>query len=395
MTRRLSFTPFIAVSVAAFVAFACSSDKKHAGAPDGGTDAASGGSTGSGGAGSGGQGSGGKGSGGTGTMDGGGDAGTAMTACLPNQTQVQCGEYLVKHIDACGDCHSPRLATGAPDPTKFLAGNPSFADIDPTPGKGLLPTPNLTRLATDGWTEADIKDAIQNGKKPQVAGGGGLFPIMPYQTFHNMSDHDASAIAAYIHQLTPNGAAMAAHEELPPIPLPVAPLDATTIPDTTLPSTDPHYKDALLGKYIASEAGVCMECHTERKADRISLDTAKLFAGGEQFVLGGPFGTVTSLNITPDKTGIKDWTPEQVQKLILTGIDDQGMPICPPMPAGPFGAFGGMDPGQALAIGYYLTSIPGVANGLADGGVFKMCVMPMPPTGDGGMSDAGKKDGGP
>jgi mono/diheme cytochrome c family protein len=325
-------------------------------------------------------------------MDGGGDAGMmALSACSSTMSQVECGQYLVQHIDACADCHSPRGAMG-PDPTKLLAGNPSLVDLTPsaTDGVGNIPTPNLTQLKAQGWTVDDIKDAIKNGNR-STARGGGLFPIMPYFVFHNMSEHDLDAIAAYIYQLTPIDNPIPAREPLPGPPgaftLPIPPVAVADIPNSTLTPSDAHYKEAQLGKYLATQAGICMECHTERKADRVTLDMTKAFAGGEEFDLG-PLGKITSLNITPDVSGIKGWTAANVQTLIKTGFDKNNMHICPPMPVGPMGAFGGMDDAQALAIGYYITTIPGVANGLADGGTFPMRVCNMPPM-DGGM-DSGK-----
>jgi hypothetical protein len=404
MERKLAWaTMMVGGSVAVLLAYGCSSDnKKSTPGHDGGTDSSAGGKSGTGGA----SGTGAKsGTGGGGVTDG-GDAGTGLSACtgVAGVTdQVSCGQYIVQHIDACADCHSPtNPATGAPDYTKALSGNPSFADLDGIPGdgKGNVPTPNLTLLKSQGWLKADIKDAILNGNRP-AARGGGLFPIMPYYVFHNMSATDADAVVAYIYQLTPLGTAQPGREPIPSpislLPLPIAPLDATKIPDTTLSTDDANYEKAVLGKYMASGVGICVECHSEHVQTTQELDTTKLFAGGQTFVVGGPFGTVTSLNITPDKSGIAGWTPQQVQTVILKGKDNMGVPLCPPMPFGPLGAFGGMDPNEALAIGYYLTSIPGVKNGETDGGAFPMCVPPGgPPPGDGStmMSDAGAMDAG-
>ncbi len=409
MRRNFTWTSLVIGGVVAgLLANACSSDKKAPAPSDGGTGGTAG--TGTGGAGTGGAGTGGTvNNGGSGGVGGGaagaagaptdgGDAGAvALSACtgVTGVTDsVSCGEYIVQHIDACADCHSPQGAQGI-DYSKALQGNPSFADLDGIPGNGTgnVPTPNLTLLKTEGWTKADIKDAILNGKR-SAARNGGIFPIMPYFVFHNMSDSDANAVVDYIFQLTPIGNEMTDREPLPTpislLPLPIAPFDPKTLPDTSLPKTDPNYEKAVLGKYMSSEVGICVECHSERVPQTQALDVTKLFAGGESFFIGGPFGTVTSLNITPDQSGIKGWTAANVQATILTGKDKAGMSLCPPMPFGPLGAFGGMDPAQALAIGYYLTTIPGVKNGLADGGTFPMCVPPSgPPPGGPDAGDAG------
>jgi mono/diheme cytochrome c family protein len=402
------------------MAFACSSDNSKSnadgGTPDGG-DMGTGGKTGTGGASTGGKAStggastGGKAStgGATGTggkvsseagIPDGGDGGAALSLCggMTGDAQVQCGEYIVKALDACGDCHTPRLPTGAPDATKILAGNPAFADIAPTmDGVGNIPTPNLTTLKANGWTAQDIKDAILDGKR-SAARGGGIFPIMPYTTLHNMAGADADAIAAYLLSLTAITNDIPDREPLPGDPatsklLPVAVVDAADIPNPVIDKTDPSYSDAMLGKYLATGVGPCLDCHTSRKEgtplpDSI-VDMSKAFGGGEPFILGGPFGTVVSANITTDPTdGLKNWTPGLIKTLLKTGKNIDGDYICPPMPVGPMGAFGGLTDEHALALGAYITHLPPVANG-TDAGPFPLCLLPPAPA----KTDAGPDSG--
>lgn len=384
--NRLTFV-FTSLTAAAIV-FACSDDEKK-NTPTG--DASAGGS-GTGGSATGGASTGGAATGGT-TGDASNDGSTGPTAYCTGQDPVTCGQYLVEHVDACADCHSPRLPNGQIDPTKILAGNAAFADFDPTTsGVGLLPTPNLTQLAASGWTVAEIQDAIQNGNR-SAARGGGLFPIMPYMVFHNMADLDANAIAQYIHQLTPITNAIPTREPMPVpfnVPLPIAPVDATQIPNTTLAPTDTNYASAVRGKYLAAEAGICMECHTQRVTNSFGLDMTKAFGGGEAFQVGGPFGTVTSLNITPASNGaITGWTAQNIVDLLTTGTEPGGTPICPPMPAGPGQAFSGLTAGDKMDIANYIRSLPPVANP-ADGGRWPKCVPSFPS--DSGVSDSGGLD---
>ena len=94
-----------------------------------------------------------------------------------------------------------------------------------------------------------------------------------------------------------------------------------------------------------------------------------------------------SLNITPDETGIEGWTAADVRTVIKTGVDTDGNHLCPPMPFGPMGAFGGMTDAHAQAIGEYVTRLPPIENELPDGGgPIPKCILPPPP--DGG-ADAG------
>lgn len=405
MRSSLALSTTLCGSLAAvlFVA-ACSSDEAvPVPGGDGGPGGA--GATGTGGRGTGGKATGGKaggGAGGTGGSSGSGGAsggtagndagdGAVLDPICGTKNQVDCGEYIVKHIDACGDCHSPRNQDGSIDMNKFLAGNAQFADLDPTDtSKGLVPTPNLTALKKAGWTAADIKDAFLNGKR-SASHGGGLFPIMPYQNFHNMKPEHADAIAAYILSLPEIANTIPTRQVLPApfntLTLPIAAVDATKIPNTTLAATDANYDKAQLGKYLAGELGICIECHTMRTGPTMALDSTKFFAGGETFQIGGPFGTVTSENITPASNGIAGYVAADVVKVLAQGMNKANQPICPPMPVGPNGAFGGMEAAHQEAIGAYLTTIaPNVNPG--DGGRFPKCIPPGPPPGDGGSPDA-------
>lgn len=302
-----------------------------------------------------------------------------ICAGMTGAVQLACGQYIVQHVNACGDCHSPRTATGI-DMSKYLAGNPSFADIVPNdPAMGNIPTPNLTMLKQDGWTPAQVKEAILNGKDKD---GNGLFPIMPYFTFHNMADPDVDAIVAYIFSLTPIANTIPKRQPLP-IPagaLPIPPVDLAKIPAAVNPT---DAAGAARGKYLAGQLGPCMECHTKHTPTG-GLDDTKLFAGGEEFsglLPSPPFpAVITSLNLTPHASGILGWNAQTVQSTIRTGITPGGVHLCPPMP---FAAFAGMTDQDSLAIGEYLTHLPAIQNG-----PFPICIMPGTSGGDGGPRDA-------
>jgi mono/diheme cytochrome c family protein len=308
------------------------------------------------------------------------------------------GLYLVNYVAACVDCHTPRRADGSLDVTKHLAGSAMpFADVvpdegGPDGGLGKIYAPNLTPDMATGlgkWTDEEIKTAFLDGvDKDKKA----LFPIMPYYVLHNMTDADANAIVAYLRSINPINNTVPESEPVPGFTGPAMPVPVDVIPKSSLAPTDPHYEAAQKGRYFAGLVGVCMDCHTKHVVAAVPLDTAKLFAGDEVFSLPPPFGDVHSANITPDMNGIKTWTPQNVHDLLKLGTDDEGMRICPPMPAGPMQAFGGLTDDDALAIGYYITTIPPISTPM-----IPKCVPPAPP--DGGdasdASDAGNTDAPP
>ena len=116
------------------------------------------------------------------------------------------------------------------------------------------------------------------------------------------------------------------------------------------------------------------------------LDEAKLFAGGEDF--SALFAatlhiTPVSKNVTSDATtGLGGWTVTDIVTVLKQGKAKDGTGICPPMPVGPMGAFGGLTDADTTDIANYIKSLPPISNAVTD-----MCVFP--PTGGGGGAGGG------
>jgi len=336
-----------------------------------------------------------------GGAEGGSDAGDGASP-------VRRGEYLVKTVGACGDCHTPiNFLTGQPDNSRFLAGMEGIFQIPglgPDGGPGVIGSRNLTPDMTTGlgaWTDAQIKKALLDGIDKD---GNGLFPIMPYYVLHNMSAADADAIVAYLRTIAPIDNAIAPKN----FPFPAAavspPVPANRIPDPVIAMTDPNYASAMRGKYLAGNLGACLECHTKhvQTPGAVPLDLDELFGGGEAFDAASiglppsfPVRTILSQNITPHATGIQGWTPAEVVRAIKDGIEKDGLPICPPMPSGPTKAFNGITDSDALDIANYILRLPPIDNAVApvchdvingDGG-------PPRDAGDGSPGDGAAPDG--
>lgn len=282
------------------------------------------------------------------------------------------GKYLVDHVSVCADCHTPRNPDGSPDLSRYLAGAECFIDAVPDDASaGCLHSRNLTNHPTGlmNRSNAEIKAMFLDGVRPN---GSFLVPVMPYWSFHNMSEADADAIVAYLrtvpgvdHLVPPNQA------PFDNVPAAAPPLALADIPQPTTVNAE-----TMHGRYLAAQAGVCLECHTPRNPPGSSsvLDMTKLFGGGEVFPIGGPFGNVTSRNLTPHPTGLAgEWTVQDIVTELKTGIDREGIPICPPMPVGPMGAFGGLTDADARAIAAYILALPSVDNEITSN-----CAPPMP-----------------
>lgn len=296
------------------------------------------------------------------TMDDAGPMEDASVDLVPR------GQYLVETVAVCVDCHSPRLETGAFDPARALSGVDCF--IDAVPGDdavGCLNSANLTNHATGlaNRSDEEIKAMFLTGVRP---GGEALHPFMPYWSYGNMSDEDADAIVAYLrtvpgvdHMVSPNQA------PFDNVPAAAPRVDLAMVP--TPDAADPNYESALRGRYLAAQAGVCLECHTEDGTDGQPRNLAKAFQGGRVFpaaLLGLPTPpfpeNIVSRNLTPHTTGLDGWTAEQIVTALQQGTDPDGMLICPPMPSGPMGAFHNLTNDDALDIAHFLLSLPAADN---------------------------------
>lgn len=318
-------------------------------------------------------GSAGSGTGGTSTTTGGaaGMSGGAGEGGAPIDPEVARGEYLVNVVSVCTDCHSPRNPDGSPDLDNFLAGVECFIDADPEDDEvGCVHTRNLTNHETGLMNRSDdeIKDMFMKGVRPN---GDALHPIMPYWSYGNMSEDDADAIVAYLrtvpgveHELPPNQAPFLAPDE------PAERVDLEQIPEPE--SGDPNYESAMRGRYLAAQAGACLECHTPESDPGTPepRDLSRSFAGGRMFArdaLGLPPifpETIYTRNLTSDDTGLAEWSAADIVRVLKEGLTPDDKPVCPPMPSGPMGPYVRLTDDDAMDIANYLLTLPPVENEL-------------------------------
>lgn len=140
------------------------------------------------------------------------------------------------------------------------------------------------------------------------------------------------------------------------------------------------------GKYLVSVMG-CNDCHSPKKmgpngpeviselllsgypADRpiVKFDSKLIREGFAMFypdltATAGPWGVSFAGNLTPDQTGIGNWTEEQFKKAITQGKYkglDGGRTLLPPMP---WFNYTTLTEDDINAIFMYLKSIPPVKN---------------------------------
>jgi mono/diheme cytochrome c family protein len=95
-------------------------------------------------------------------------------------------------------------------------------------------------------------------------------------------------------------------------------------PVAVAPGTTTHLNDTATierGRYLAV-LGNCMACHTAQGSPG--------FAGGRG--IATPFGTVYSSNLTPDATGLRDWSPDDFWRALHHGQSRDGRLLNPAFP---------------------------------------------------------------
>jgi mono/diheme cytochrome c family protein len=110
------------------------------------------------------------------------------------------GEYLVRSVGHCGECHTPRGISQALDNSRFLAGN------DNLPGKSVAP--NITPDPQTGlrWSIEEIVEYLGSGNKPDGDLAGGTMAEVIHGTtagYKDMTRADLTTIAQYLKSIPP------------------------------------------------------------------------------------------------------------------------------------------------------------------------------------------------
>ena len=262
------------------------------------------------------------------------------------ETPLERGTYLMQHVAACGNCHTPMGPEG-PQPGMELAGG-MVIEFE---GMFLAHVPNITPDPETGigtWTDEQIVVAIREGKRPD---GSIIGPPMPFELYRGLSDDDVAALVAYLRNVpaVKNAVPKSRYD----IPLPPAygpPVGSVSAPDRT--------DVVAYGAYLAGPVAHCIECHTPMGAEGHMDYEHKLAAGG--FEIPGPWGISVSANITPHPTtGIGAWSDAEIEQAIRKGVRPGGGMLAPPMP---YWAYAGMSEADMAAIIAYLHSLPPIEN---------------------------------
>ena len=110
------------------------------------------------------------------------------------------GEYLVRAVSHCGECHTPRGITQAVDNSRFLAGNAN--------GPENSVVPNITSDKDTGltWSNEEIAYYLGTGNTPSGDVAGGIMAESIQGTsvgYKDLTEADLLAIARYLKNIPP------------------------------------------------------------------------------------------------------------------------------------------------------------------------------------------------
>ena len=119
------------------------------------------------------------------------------------------------------------------------------------------------------------------------------------------------------------------------------------------------------GTLLVRSVALCGGCHTASGGTELAGNAA--FKGG----------TLPAPNLTPDATGLGDWTDDQIVNAIKNGIDDEGRHLDPTMP---YWLFHNMTDADAKSIVAFLRSLTPVSASIGDANPDATAVTPLLPS---------------
>jgi hypothetical protein len=236
------------------------------------------------------------------------------------------GKHLVHGIAGCAanDCHGPDLAGG---------------DVTSMGPIGTMSAPNITPGGpVAAYTDGELARLMRYGIKRD----GRSAQFMPSGEFNWMPDSELTAVVSYLRSVPksdkpngplhfgPFGKVLDRQGKLDidiARKLAGAPIEFAATPEPT----------ARYGRFLAKS---CTGCHGEH------------LSGGP--IPGAPSSLPVPLNLTPHETGMKGWTYDDFNALLMTGMRKNGQKLNPFMP---IDAFRNADEVEKRALFAYLSTL--------------------------------------
>ena len=212
-----------------------------------------------------------------------------------------------------GDCTSCHLSPNQDDRTRLGGGKPLPSPFGTFYPPNISPHPD----GIGGWTPAQFLRAMRGGVSPD---GRHYYPAFPYTAYQRMQPADLRDLFAYLKTLPAVPGRAPDHA----LPFPYnlrrgLGLWKLAVLDGKVFEPDPAKPESLnRGAYLVEGAAHCAECHSARNALGM-IPAERRFSGGPN-----PEGKGWVPNITPDKSGLADWSKGDIAEVLSSGLTPEG-----------------------------------------------------------------------
>lgn len=206
------------------------------------------------------------------------------------------GRHLAKAGD-CASCHGTTFAGGDPVPSPI--GNIFAKNITPDKETGI-----------GTWTLDQFSNALRKGQSPE----GHLYPAMPYPSYTGLSTSQIHALYSYFMLGVAPIENKPQKTDLPfPFYRPMMGIWNMLFLDEGSPTGAIKVSGEVneRGRLLVETLGHCTACHTPR-GELMQQDFKRHLAGAMVAGWWAP-------NITPDSSGIGDWSDEHLVNFLTTG----------------------------------------------------------------------------
>lgn len=259
----------------------------------------------------------------------------------PSGESVARGEYLVR-AGNCMACHTARgglpFAGGRAIETPF--GTAYASNITPDRATGI-----------GDWSADHFWRALHNGRSRD---GRLLYPAFPYPNYTRVTRADADAMFDYLRSVKPVARANTPHG----LRWPYSTQAALGVWRAMYFDPSTHRDDASRtaqwnrGAYLVRGLGHCSACHTTRNLLGASSDMMDLSGG----LIPARNWYAPSLS-SPAEAGLQDWEPDQIARLLQTGVSAGGT-VLGPMAEVVLHSTQHLAPHDVRAMAVYLKSLP-------------------------------------
>ncbi len=218
---------------------------------------------------------------------------------------------IVFFAGGCASCHAmpgqnDRLILGGGLELEGPVGTFVAPNISPHPEMGI-----------GAWTEEQFATALLKGVSPE---GQHYYPAFPYTTYQHANPADIRDVFAFIRTLTPSDNLPAANQfpfELSLVRRGIGLWKKLYLESKPLEPAAGESASFNRGRYLVEALGHCGECHSPREVTGAVVE-AKRYGGGVM-----PTGD-RAPNLTPGKSGLSDWSEEDLAFFLKDGTTPEG-----------------------------------------------------------------------